>query len=415
MTTIQKNPIVLNAPRDWEVWIDMIQNRAKVANVWKYIDPETPKENLPILTRPAPPTARDVNPAKTLISELTPIEVEELKSLREDRKDRNREYERQQSAIRDLHTLIHETVSRFYYTYLLKKETLHDMIVALKLRIAPTDRAREIELTNQYQKLKKVQKTQNIDEWLKTWETTYTNCMEYQIPEIAKSRLIYDFLQAVKDVAPDFTGYWKVRIQSSEQLGEKIPDVYQLLEHFRNHIRIENAENAQMTHGAFGASFQGQQLDKKEDEKKEKEYKPCLCGKKHRFKTCWYLIEILRPAEWKPDPEIEKQIKEKLEKSSKLRDIIERIRKQVTSKKEEGKSQKPATFMTSVFNSELSTYMLCKSVILDSGAIIHVYNNCERFQSLRLVGKEEFIYAGNTTIPIEGFENAIITINTLEG
>src|SRR5579862_4653577 len=239
--------------------------------------------------------------------------------------------------------------------------------------------------------------------------------MEYQIPEIAKSRPIYDFLQAVKDVAPDFTGYWKVRIQSSEQLGERIPDVYQLLEHFRNHIRIENAENAQMTHGAFGASFQGQQLDKKEDEKKEKEYKPCLCGKKHRFKTCWYLIEILRPAEWKPDPEIEKQIKEKLEKSSKLRDIIERIRKQVTSKKEEGKSQKPATFMTSVFNSESSAYMLCKSVILDSGATIHVCNNRERFQSLRPVGKEEFIYAGNTTIPIEGFGNAIITINTPEG
>ena len=148
MTIIQKNPIVLNTPCDWEVWIDMIQNRAKVANVWKYIDLEILKENLPILTRPALPTAWAVNSAKTLISELILIKVKELKSLQEDRKDRNCEYKRQQSAIRDLHTVIHETVSRSYYTYLFKKETLHDIIVTLKLWITPTDRVREIELTN---------------------------------------------------------------------------------------------------------------------------------------------------------------------------------------------------------------------------------------------------------------------------
>src|SRR5438876_12092153 len=39
MTTIQKIAIMLNSPCDWEVWVDMIQNRAKIAKIWKYIDP----------------------------------------------------------------------------------------------------------------------------------------------------------------------------------------------------------------------------------------------------------------------------------------------------------------------------------------------------------------------------------------
>ena len=81
MTSIQKITIVLNTLYNWEIWIDMIQNRAKIANVWQYINPSTPKENLPTLTRPALPLPHDVNPTKMLIGKLTPEEVEELKAL----------------------------------------------------------------------------------------------------------------------------------------------------------------------------------------------------------------------------------------------------------------------------------------------------------------------------------------------
>ena len=87
MTTIQKIAIVLNSPRDWEVWIDMIQNRTKIANIWKFIDPATKKEELPKLSRPALPLPQDINPTKTLISELTPEEVEELKACHDERKE----------------------------------------------------------------------------------------------------------------------------------------------------------------------------------------------------------------------------------------------------------------------------------------------------------------------------------------
>ena len=111
MTTIQKIAIVLNSPHDWEVWIDMIQNRAKIAKIWKFIDPATKKEELPKLSRPALPLPQDINPAKTLISQLTSEEVDEPKARRDKHKDRNREYEKQQSTIESLYTLIHKTMS----------------------------------------------------------------------------------------------------------------------------------------------------------------------------------------------------------------------------------------------------------------------------------------------------------------
>ncbi|KAI9785910.1 MAG: hypothetical protein M1839_008176 [Geoglossum umbratile] len=109
--------------------------------VWRFIDPVVLKDNLPILARPTLPLPRGVNPVKTPISELTALETEELNVLRDDRKDRNREYEKQWAPIEILHTLIHETVSRSYYTYLIKKD---DMLVELKQRVAPSDKAREL-------------------------------------------------------------------------------------------------------------------------------------------------------------------------------------------------------------------------------------------------------------------------------
>jgi hypothetical protein len=304
-----------------------------VARVWKFMDPSIKADDLPILSRPAVPMPIDVNPDTTRMSELSPAEREELKFLRDEWKNRNREYEKQQSAIENLHTLIHETVSRSYYTYLIKRDTLHDMLTALKQRVAPSDHARELELISQYQKLKKAPRSQNLDNWIKQWETTYTDCKEFDLPDVAKTRVLYDFLNANQETAADFAGIWIVRIQEREQTGEEIPDLYKILEYFQNHMRVRIAHKAQISHSAFPSSFQGQKLDlnkeenQKNKEKKEenKEDKPCLCGEVHRFRACRYLIESLRPTDWKPDPSIRKRIDEKLQRHTYLRETVERI------------------------------------------------------------------------------------------
>ena len=167
MTTIQKTPVVLNSPHDWEVWFNMVRSRAVMASIWKFIDPSIPKDELPMPTKAALPLPSDINPDKMLISDLTSDELEELKTRREERKDYNREYDKQRLALENLSNLIYKTVSRSYHIYLLEKDTIHDMLTALKQRIASTDRARQIEYIAQYQKLKKPPQSQNIDDWIK--------------------------------------------------------------------------------------------------------------------------------------------------------------------------------------------------------------------------------------------------------
>ena len=70
-------------------------------------------------------------------------------------------------------------------------------------------------------------------------------------------------------------------------------------------------------------------------------------------------------------------------------------------------------FIISVFNSEISVYRLWKSVILNLEVSIYIYNDCKCFQDLQTVSKKEFVYISNIIILIEGIENAMIMINTL--
>ena|SRR5579862_680270 len=141
----------------------MIKNKAKAAGIWKYIDPSIAMADLPEFTRLAMPQTKDIDPAKTQMNQLNANELEQLKALREEWKIRNREYEQQKTITNSMHTLVHKTISKVYYIYLIDKETLHDMLFALKERIAPKDQARQRELANQYQKMKKAPKSQNIE------------------------------------------------------------------------------------------------------------------------------------------------------------------------------------------------------------------------------------------------------------
>jgi hypothetical protein len=53
-------------------------------------------------------------------------------------------------------------------------DTPYEMLKALKKRLAPTDRAKRLELARTYQALRKAPKAQSLDSWLLLWETTYS-------------------------------------------------------------------------------------------------------------------------------------------------------------------------------------------------------------------------------------------------
>ena len=107
------------------------------------------------------------------------------------------------------------------------------------------------------------------------------------LPDVTDTWPLYDFLDAVHDMAPEFTGYWRAQILVLEHKDKKLPDIYKILEFFRNNIRLVNAKKVWVAHGAFAVTFQGQGLDGKTPESKDgKPIKLCLCGMLYRFKTC---------------------------------------------------------------------------------------------------------------------------------
>jgi hypothetical protein len=115
------------------------------------------------------------------------------------------------------------------------------MLTALKQHIAPTDQAREVELISRYNKLKEAPHTQDLDSWLREWEKIYTDCKELKLPDVDKDRPIFDFLNAVSSIAPDFAGVWRIGIQKKQNRGKKVPGLYKILELFRNDRRLATA------------------------------------------------------------------------------------------------------------------------------------------------------------------------------
>jgi len=418
-TETTRTLVVLNGPRDWDEWLEVVKTKAIGGEIWEFVDPSLTTEQIPTLQEPSIPRPADVNPAHTTLAQLTEDEKEDYRILRFDYKRQIKIYDGRKAAMANLRTHIQETISRNYLTYTFKCSTTHEMLTALKQRVAPTDRARKLEVSNRYQRLKKAPRNQNIDQWLQQWEKAYTDCKDLNLPEVDEDRAVYDFLNAISDLASSFSSNWIIELQRQADIGQNTVDLYKIVEFYRNYRRLSNAQKGRATHGAFPAAFQGQNQDsdRRSDGKRGKKRSQCLCGEEHRYRDCPYLMETRRPADWKPDPAIQSQIEQALQQSEKLRSIVDGIRKRQKEQKEsqEEKAEtepKPAAFTISahLISTASTEYHLRDSFILDSGANIHVCNSQERFQDLRTASDDDYLYAGDSTIPIEGFGTVKITV-----
>ena len=71
------------------------------------------------------------------------------------------------------------------------------MLVALKKRLAPTDYARKLDLARKYNKLKTYSKREDVEKWLKDWETIFTNGKKLSILEVVDECSLFDFTYAI--------------------------------------------------------------------------------------------------------------------------------------------------------------------------------------------------------------------------
>lgn len=322
--TTKPTTVILEGPSDWYEWLFVIRNKALDSGIEQLIDPDQAIEPLR-LTEPTKPTPQSVKFDALGVTDLDATQLELFKILRDEFKMDFAKYERKRIALTEIRQLIISTISRTNLTYILKSTTPWQMLRALKLRIAPTDRARELEVTRQYRELQTPPKRQNPEVWLQRWEKIYTDAEELDLPDIQKDRAIYDFLRTIKSIDSAFANTYEILLDEKNCAKQPIPTIFDLISKFRNHLRLDEETTKLSTyeHSAF-ATFNG---------KEAPWTKPCVCSEIHRFSECPYLMEHLRTPQWTPNDEIQKKIDTKLAENQWLRDKIELAQKYAQNKR----------------------------------------------------------------------------------
>ena len=443
MSTQGSNPIsiILKDQNDWDEWIGMVKTKAITGDIWEHVDPSTTRENLPQLQQPQIPTPNQVNPERTLISQLTEDEKEQLSLLRYEYKIQRKEYDRKKIARANLRSHIQGSISRDYLTYTLKCDDAHEMLVALKKRAAPTDQARKLILTTKYKILVKAPREISVDSWLRLWEKTYADCKELKLSEVDDDKPLHDFITAIDKIDSGFASTWRIMIEDRLFKEQPLPDFYGLVERFRNHHRLTEARKGKSTQASFSATFQGQPLDDPKPKEPQNQQKPpCVCGDFHRYAKCPYLNESARQANWKPNPTVQQKVDNKLKNDSRLRTTIERAKRQSqaavprssSSANQAGSSTQsastdqppqgnndqlsPTAFTTVASVSSVPfSHRPQNSFIYDGGATMHICHDRKRFRDYKPAPEGHAVAAGKSLCPIMGYGTVTITVQTPSG
>lgn len=315
--------IILNESSDWDTWFYVVKSLASDSGVngWKYVDPTLPqKPSLPQL--PELPTPASVKDNATSIKDLDTNQVTLYQILRSEYKDQLAAAKLVHQSVDRIHRYILETTSAHNLTFVRSSTDTYDILRILKQRLAPTDRARELEITKKYQALRRYHRNENIETYLNNWEKVYAEAAELKIPEVDRYRPLTDFLVAITEISPGFAASEEAKLTDKIDEGITPPTLYKLIEKFRNHRRIHDASK-EISQGAF-ATFKDEEQQK--ETAGQKKNRPCLCGEDHRFAYCPYLVETARPEGWSPDETIQKLIEEKIKNSEKLRETIDKAR-----------------------------------------------------------------------------------------
>jgi hypothetical protein len=333
--------VILTGQKDYPDWIEVVKTVATAKGVWKYVNPAEASP-IPEPTTPHRPTANDVKPSTnatpTTFSQLDGNQIEELRNLQIDYSRDLKNFDREVAGLGELRAFIQRTVARDNLIYTFNCDTVHGILVSLRNRFSPTAEYREREVLERWNELKRgLQRGTEVDFWLTRWEKAYTDGKALDIPDVAKTRPIRDFLAAVSPTSPGFSDYWQNRLMDD---GSVIPDFYSLVQKYREY-RAENPERRlAATHSAFGPTLNGRNPNGTRS--------PCLCGDDHRFSKCPYLIPQEQPDGWVGDKAKIQKVQEALV-SDRLRDLVEDLRRNAITFEKKGAStathwKKPTNF-----------------------------------------------------------------------
>ena len=122
--------------------------------------------------------------------------------------------------------------------------------------------------------------------------------MKLNILEVVNERPLFDFTHAISPIDSGYASTQEYYINQKIKNSETLPELYDLVEDFRNHYRRIEALKPSSSHSGF-ATLQGENQDGG---------KLCLYGEKHRkrfqWEKCEYISPTKRPSGWKGKQEV---------------------------------------------------------------------------------------------------------------
>jgi hypothetical protein len=178
-----KISVVLKESADWDEWILIVSAMARRGDVTEYVNLTATTEPAEP-ARPAIPTFSTVKPGAASLAALDETQQKQLLMLREDFKEISRTYREKRDALKDIEQHIMTTVDRQNILYLDGADTVYQKLMALKKRLAPTDRARTLEVTRRYRELLHGPRAQQQEKWLQQCERTYAEAVKIKLPDV---------------------------------------------------------------------------------------------------------------------------------------------------------------------------------------------------------------------------------------
>lgn len=439
--TDNKRDLKLSSQKDWDAWLAVVRAKATGHKIWHLINPALE----------AKPLER-IEPIRPTLSAMEGNDFAEqstrYKIAMSEYKPDLQAYEKEQEAMAKMISHIYDTTTASNLTYIEKVE-VHpwDLLRALKARLAPSDSARCLDLEQQYRRLiKGPSNRQNTEFWLDEYLKMYTLGKEYKIAELVDGKRAYrDFLHAIEKIAPTFAEMHEIVMDST--IVNFDTQLLTTIEKFRHHTRLREARNtkASTSNSAFAAAASSDEGNKENNNNNRptssrassfrggnQHAPPCICGSKHWFSECNYLNEERRPANWKPNEDIQKKVNDAMKDDNKRKQVERNIAK--TKELKEKKAAEKVKTSTSAsastdddtgvftsyegaFASQSSSYILQSSWILDHGAGTHVANDTmkHRFIKEKDCTNGATIMSGHGPLPIAAYGRIVIDVQKPSG
>jgi hypothetical protein len=372
MPTTESTKVILKSNESWDLWLHIKASTAD--RVWKYCDPYVKKEDLPKLVEPVEPVYSDIKvitsavipavvsssgsvetPAQggdiirpTVYSDLSTDEKAEYQEKRGRFRTLEKDYNKKVDALADVIKDIQTSIVENWIHLLIGQTTAYDMLCILREQFGPTDLVRENEIVIQWNTLKEgITKTTDMDEWLNKWIVLYRRGVKLGVADIVgnnRMRPVLAFVNTTNNICPSWSSIQRTKIADTEYQT----DFVGIIGNFRNYWRNERTlPKPRGRHGAFavaGHSDEESPSPTLNGKDKDGKRKSCLCGGEHPWSRCWYIIEEIRPADFKIHKQTMDSVNEKIKSSKNVRNVVKKLRLQAVGRQEmDRRSEKAGT------------------------------------------------------------------------